>query len=150
MSEENYPSNFYHGIPNKDYVYVDSNLDNAKTVTAEAFQFEESVRDDGYRELSINWNDDEKSLSLLFEQKKENGKYHFPAGVVKLELILVKQLLKAYIESKELDYERRKIEGNPYHGNLLLKNTTPKQARIKIRNGLSLIAEPVIENPNCI
>ena len=149
MPIEKYPPDFYHGIPSKDFVYIDSNLNNAKTVTADAFQFEEKVRDDGYRELSINWNDDDDSLKLLFEQKKENGKFHFPAGVVKLELILVKQLLKVYIESKEFDYERREIEGNPYHGNLLLKKSTPKQARKKIMNGLSLIAESVIENPNC-
>lgn len=150
MEEEKYPSDFYRGISSKDFVYNSPDMDsgNMKTVKSDAFQFD-VLRSDGYRELSINWNDDDNSIELLFNQKRENGKIHFQAGAVKIDLALVKQLFKQFIDSEEFDYERNRLKENPYHGNLLVKDTAPKETRKKLMYGLSLIAEPVIENPNC-
>ena len=148
MEEEKYPSDFFRGIPTKDYVYVSPDIGDMKAVKSDAFQFD-VLRDDGYREMSINWNDDSNSIKLLFDQKRDNGKYHFQAGAVKIDLASVKQLFKQFIDSKEFAYERKKLEDNPYHGNLLAKDTTPKETRKKLMYGLSLIAEPVIDNPNC-
>lgn len=148
MEEEKYPSDFFRGIPTKDYVYVSPDIGNMKAVKSDAFQFD-VLRDDGYREMSINWNDDSNSIKLLFDQKRDNGKYHFQAGAVKIDLASVKQLFKQFIDSKEFAYERKKLDDNPYHGNLLAKDTAPKETRKKLMYGLSLIAESVIDNPNC-
>lgn len=105
-----------------------------------AFQFDDFVREDGHRELSINWNDEIAALNTLINQRKENGKIQFNAGATKLDLNAVKIVLAAFIDKKEFQYERREVPGNPYHGNLLIKGEMDKKIRSMISNGLALVA----------
>ena len=133
MDNIDYPADFWRGIANKDF------LSNGH-VLPEAFQFDKEVRSDGYRELSINWNDCEDALTIALNQKRDNGKLQFAVGVANLNLSFVKQILFSYIEQGQFSYERRSIEGNPYHGNLLISNVIDKKARSLISSGLALAA----------
>ena len=128
-----FPDDFWRGIPNKGFV---SN----GHVLPDAFAFDKEEREDGFRELSINWNDCEESLRIALDQKKDNGKKQFGGGVANLKLSLVELILSEYIKQGLFSYERREIEGNPYHGNLLVASSLEKQRRSLISNGLALAA----------
>lgn len=142
MSE--FPDSFYRGISNpKDIVNG--------FLTAACFQFDpyDPSRNDSYCELSINWNDDENALSLLLGQKKAGtNDPQFRGGYCLIDRFAMTTLLQAYIESGIFSYERKPIEedkelgicNNPYHGNLLIENTTPKPLRKNIQSSLATLA----------
>ena len=133
MDTTQYPGDFWRGIPNKDFI---SN----GQVLPDAFQFDKEVREDGYRELSINWNDCQEALTIALNQRKENGKLQFRGGIANLKLSLVELILADYIKQEQFGYERREVEGNPYHGNLLISHTLDKKIRSLISSGLALAA----------
>lgn len=135
-----YPNEFWRGISSKDFILEGR-------VLPDAFQFDDCGRTDGFKELSINWNDDDNALDVLLSQRKSNGKLQFSAGVTQLKLSDVKQNLLAYILRNEFAYERRKIEGNDYHGNLLISEKLPKKLRSLVSNSLALIADTNIIPP---
>lgn len=89
MIEKEYPSHYWRGIANKDFI-CDFRLN------AAAFQFDDTIREDGFKELSINWNDSDEALITVLSQKKANGKLQFSVGAAKLELSKTKQFLSAY------------------------------------------------------
>lgn len=129
-----YPKDFWRGISNKDFV-CDGH------VLPSAFQFDDEIRQDGFKELSINWNDNEGALATVLNQKKDNGKFQFSVGATNLQLGFVKQCLATYISRDEFSYERKPVEGNDYHGNLLVKGTIDKKIRLIISNTLALAAD---------
>ena len=141
MEEKNYPKNFYRGISNKDFICNGM-------VLPSAFQFDEEIRDDGFKELSINWNDDEGSIKILLDQVKANGKKQFNGGAAQLELHTVKMFLDSYICNNGFSYERREVPGNIYHGNLLVKGSMDKKIRSLISNGLAIVAGSNIISQN--
>lgn len=129
---EQFPDFFLRGLSNKDFV-CDG------LVLQSAFQFDDCKRDDNMHEASINWLDDSRAIDIALSQRKENGKLQFQAGVAKLDLNMVKLFLAA-IQNSTFTYERAAIDGNPYHGNLLIHGNTPKQIKGLIANGLALAA----------
>lgn len=131
MTPEEFPKEFLRGIPTKDFV-------SGGHVTANAFQFEDMGRSDGNKELSINWLDNEEAILLALNQRKENGKIQFSAGVARLELDYVKLIFQS-ISSGVFSYERNALPDNQYHGNLLLSNCD-KPTKQLIMNGLALAA----------
>ena len=133
MESTQYPKDFWRGIPNKDFI---SN----GVVLPSAFQFDDEIRSDGYKELSVNWNDNDESLEIALSQKKDNGKIQFPGGVAQLDLTNVELVLSLHIANKSFSYERQPIDGNPYHGNLLVLGSVNKQIRSLISSGLALVA----------
>lgn len=133
MDVKTFPADFWRGISNKEFI---SN----GFVLPSAFQFDDIVREDGYKELSINWNDCDAALETALNQKKDNGKLQFSAGVANLELEKVKLFLSAFIDQGLFSYERKEVDGNPYHGNLLILGTLDKQRRSLVSNGLALVA----------
>ena len=141
MDKEIYAEHFWRGISNKDFI-------SDGHVLYTAFQFDETDRTDKCRELSINWDDDEGAVKKLLEQKKDNGNIQFRGGATKLSLAAVKIILKQYIDSKQFSYERRIVEGNDYHGNLLVSADLSKQLRNQISNGLALVAGTYIIDQN--
>jgi hypothetical protein len=145
MAEKEYASEFYRGIAKKEFIY------DGIVLTA-AFQFDDAVRPDGYKELSINWNDDSHAIQVLLDQKKENGDYQFQAGVATLNLSAIKQALFCFLENKSFSYERKMVQNNPYHGNLLLRASLTKQMRMMITNSLATLASNthVVVNDNCV
>lgn len=133
MDTTQYPENFWRGIPNKEFI---SN----GFVLASAFQFDDTSRLDGMKELSINWNDCEQALITALNQRKPNGKLQFPAGVVNLELAKVEFFLSSFVSQGLFAYERSELPENPYHGNLLITESLDKQRRSLISSGLALVA----------
>lgn len=133
MDTSCYPEDFWRGISSKDFI------SNGQVLPG-AFQFDNDVREDGYRELSINWNDCDEALTLALNQKKENGKIQFRGGVANLKLSHVELIFSDFIKEKKLSYERHEMEGNPYHGNLLVLDSLDKKIRSLISNGLALAA----------
>lgn len=141
LNTENYPDVFYRGISSKDYV-IDGR------VTAEAFRFSEEDRGDGYKDLSINWNDDENSLRTALEQRKSNGKIQFASGVASLNMKTVKIYLSPYFDKNQFSYERQSIPGNIYHGNLLITSDLAKGLRSLVSSGLALATDTIFPQIN--
>ena len=131
MTIEEYPKEFLRGIPNKDFI-------SGGHVNANAFQFDDVGRQDGNKELSINWLDDAEAITLALSQRKENGKIQFSAGVARLDLDYVKLIFQS-ISVGIFSYERSALPDNQYHGNLLLGNCD-KSTKQLIMNGLALAA----------
>lgn len=143
MSE--YPDEFYRGISSIDYITPEG------YVSAAAFQFDpyDSLRDDEYCELSVNWHDNEESLQVLLNQHKPMKEdKQFKGGYCTINRIALNNQFKLYMDSKAFAYERRPVEAtaendyqeNLYHGNLLMKNTLDKQVKKNIQHTLALMA----------
>lgn len=127
-----YPKTFVRGLSSIDYIQDGK-------VLPIAFQFKEMGRDDGMAESSINWVDDYDAIELALKQRKDNGKIQFQAGLAELDLERVKLFLESF-SNDDFSYERRPLENNPYHGNLLVNHSLKKQMKALIANGLALAA----------
>jgi len=134
MDIREYPDSFFRGIASSNFILNGH-------ILGDAFQFDDAGRSDNFKELSINWNDSEEALELALTQRKSNGNLQFAGGVAKLDLAHVKMFFHTYIEEGTFSYERRKVDENPYHGNLLISNTLNKQQRSMISGALGLLAE---------
>ncbi len=132
MKNEEYPRELLRGISNKDFVQNGF-------VLATAFQFEDADREDNMNEASINWLDDDEAITIALEQRKDNGKIQFPVGLAKIDLEKLKLILSGF-SMEDFSYERAPIEGNKYHGNLLLNSIISKPIKQLIMNGLALAA----------
>ena len=148
MSNESFPNFFYRGISNRTFI------NDNKRPSIEAFCFDREPREDGFREMSINWEFSDDALNVLFTQRKADGSIQFSAGASKLDFSLLKEVTSQYIAMGKFDYEKREVPGNIYHGNLLFKPDSNnkilnKQDETMIRNTLAMIAskEPIIDNP---
>lgn len=112
-------------------------------VTAEAFLFQDfrKNRSDNYNELSINWEDSDEAVDVLLKQKKEGSEDpQFKIGFARMSLSRIKDVLKPHISDKTYSFERKPVDGNPYHGNLLSDAKLPKQIVKNIQHSLATIA----------
>lgn len=108
-----------------------------------AFQFSDfsKLRNDNYLEASINWEDDDNAVIVLLEQKKEGTEEQlFKYGYARLPLNLVRITLKSLINKEYLKFERKPLDKNPYHGNILIPGNIKKQEKSMIQNILAVIA----------
>ena len=138
MESNLYPETFYRGISKSHFI------DCYQHPTLEAFVFDD-IREDGFSEMSISWNDSEEALNVLLSQKKEGGSLQFEGGAVELPFPKLKQITLAYINLGQFSYERKATDDNIFHGNLLIKQnfpekTTNKQFSAIIRNLLVALA----------
>ena len=115
----NYPENFLRGISNKTHVTPDGAISSA------AFYFDQQHITDDWMEQSICWEDDDSVISLMMKQKKESD-IQFKAGVVRVPRGSISYINRLPMYRALLAYERKRLEDNPYHGNLLLKKDTNK------------------------
>jgi hypothetical protein len=113
-----YPANFLRGISDSNYLTPDN------TVSGAAFHFDKKHCVGDWIENSINWEDDAGAVVTLFSQKNKKGLPQFRAGAI-LGPISCLDEIKA-LTNGILSYERKQLENNPYHGNLLLKKNTHK------------------------
>ena len=112
-------------------------------VASAAFQFGNHTdeRDDDCHEASINWEDDGGALTTLMGQKKDGTEdIMFRFGYARLSLNLVRMTLKSFIDKNCLAFERKPLENNPYHGNILIPDQLKKPERFMIQNSLAAIA----------
>lgn len=147
--KEEYPELFYRGISSKGF------LDSSGHPNISTFVFDDVGRNDLFREMSVNWNDSSESLDVLLGQKKENGCIQFVGGAISFELSKIREILYPLIVDKKFHYERRPLENNKFHGNLLLKydpndKAESKQSDSLVRNFLVLMGkhQSVIPNYN--
>lgn len=89
------------------------------------------LNEKGYDEISINWYDTEEALNQLKNQiKEESGQPKYCFGVARIPTESMKKICKKY--RNDLQYERKAIPDNEYHGNILLK----KEALEKVRRNM--------------
>jgi hypothetical protein len=134
----NFPDNCIRGIPN------DSFLNQDGSVGAHLFHFTGPDRDDGWIEQSINWEDDNSVIEFTLAQKKADGDVQFKTGVVVIPREEIDRLNYRPTVKGLLSYERQPIQGNPFHGNILLRAGTSKPTMKLIAAGLALAIERVI------
>ena len=130
-----YPNSMIKGIAN------DSFIDDDGSPSASLFSFqprEHIQRPDGYLEESINWYDDEGALTHILEQLKEDGDPKFKIGCAILLKEDIDQIRRRPFVQSYLEYERRPIDENPYHGNLLLSDKVAKSVKRKISATIAL------------
>jgi hypothetical protein len=131
-----YPSRFIKGIPHSKMITGDGIADQ------ELFSFhDKDLREDGWIEQSINWQDDEKAVDFTLNQVKATGEIHFKGGVALVLTDEVERLKRKPIYVGKVDYERNKKDDNPYHGNLLVIKTLSKPTRRALAGYLALFAE---------
>ena len=116
-------------------------------VSAAAFQFKVADRADSWQESSINWRDSEASLQHTLQQRRSDGSLQFKRGVAVLNRNDLDVAMQRYRHKGLLGYERRPIENNPHHGNLLLAATATQPARRLICAALAHHAQEVIPPP---
>lgn len=140
---DNTPDEFYRGLPSQDTVTEQG------YPTEAAFRFIYFDREDGYSELSINWNDDEGSLEKLLSQRKPfKEEFQFKVGYCKIQKSMMKMLMKTYMDDEVFSYERKPveadaaadIEANKYHGNLLMKKDAGGLIKKNIQCSLATLA----------
>ncbi len=137
-----FPASFLRGVPNPDFLLEDG------SAATHLFHFEdEHRRSDGWTEQSINWEDNQSALELIFNQRRGDGELQFKTGAVRVSREEIDRLNRRPTVAGMLDYERRPIENNPYHGNLLLRSNVPKLTMRKIAAGIALAVSEIIKRP---
>lgn len=132
-----YPKTFLRGLITK------GSVTDERYVTSEAFQFQDfrAQRADNYNELSINWEDSDEAVDVLLNQKKEStDDLQFKVGFVRIPLQKVRSLLKAHVKDKSFAYERKPVDGNDFHGNLLADAKLSKSITKNLQHSLATLA----------
>jgi hypothetical protein len=111
-----FPENCIRGIDKNDYINPSDNtvrlnlyLPDSRTV---------KTRSDSCAETSINWEDDVDVVDFTLKYR-ENNKLLFPHGAVRLPKDEIDRINANPATQNSLAYERRPVDGNSYHGNIL-------------------------------
>ncbi len=124
QAKDKFPDSLYRG-------FTQPTIQSDGSLGGNAFEFKE-FDNRGIEECSINWDDDEGSLLLIASQAKDDGRRQFRFGACRIprsEIDHMRGLTTAM--AFDFSYERRPVEGNHYHGNLLCKtglSTASKKA----------------------
>ncbi len=131
---DEYPDTLLKGIPNDEYIL-------GKSVYYTLFMTtNSSVYNPGWGESSINWEFDKGAEKNLLSQTKENGEIHFKAGAVRIPKIELDRIIDQYKVEEQFSYEKREVNNNKYHGNLLFINSIEKPLKATICGALSRAA----------
>ena len=134
-----YPDRCIRGIPDNSFLTDDGSIG-----THLFYFFDKHNRDDGWVEQSINWEDDDTVIEFSLQQKKVDGSLQFKAGIVLIPREEVDRLNNLPTVKGLISYERRPLEDNSYHGNILLKSSLPRPTMKKIAAGLALAVSDII------
>lgn len=130
-----FPARCLRGIPRKEFVTPEGSL------TTAAFQFQKPPdRQDGWFELSINWEDDTQVVTFTLSQCRDNGEHHFKGGVAAILRARIDEFIEQHDLLHRFSYERQPLPNNPYHGNLLLQQGVTKDTRRAIQGALATFA----------
>ena len=134
-----YPPTCIKGVPNVTF------LNDEGCVGMQLFLFDGSGdRGDGWLESSVNWRDDEEAVAVTLRQRKADGQIQFRIGAALLPRDEIEQLRRRPLLIGLLEYERRPLDDNPYHGNILVRAGTSKPTRNLIASGLALAVTEII------
>jgi hypothetical protein len=139
--------NLEHGFPDRCIRGISSPecvLEGGTVAHLTLFDFHKSHRPDGWLEESINWMDDQNAALFTLNQRKEGREFQFKVGIAILERVELDAIKKRIGFSGYFDYERARMEGNGYHGNLLLKENTEKRLKNMIRSALALAVSEIV------
>lgn len=138
-----YADRFIRGITDKNHV-------DGEIVSAAAFYFkyeDNNLNTTEQYEQSINWYDNSHAMSILMSQKREkDGEIQFKEGALVVPLESLNEVCKLPIIKGNLQYERKTIPGNDYHGNLLLHKSVSKKLMTLIAGDISLRVSEIIPN----
>ena len=119
-----YPSNCIKGIPHNDFLLEGG------FVRPDLFNFDSKhLREDGWIEQSINWEDNETVIEFTLKQVKRDGDIHFKVGVALIPTEDLDRLKRRLLYKDKIAYERKKLADNPYHGNILILNELPTHVK---------------------
>lgn len=124
-----YPDKFIRGISRLDEMAGE----NPDTALFKVFKENSERLDDGFKELSINWYDNESALVNIFEQRRaSDGEISYKIGAAIFWSNELDRLCERspYFVGNVL-YERAPIDGNDFHGNILLKKEIADNDRKK-------------------
>ena len=138
--EKPYPDNCIKGIKSADSII-------GGRAATHLFYFESKVREDGWREQSINWEDDYDAIDFTLRDQKTDGSLRFKFGVAMLPRTAIDTVNSYPASLHLLYYERQALEGNPYHGNILLDVGTPRHIEVAIAGGLALQVKEIRQAP---
>ena len=134
-----FAEDFIKGIPHEQYLLEEGG------VATHLFGFKSSTgRNDNKLEQSINWNDDDQAINFTLNQTKEDGSIQFRHGVVTVPLEEIERLNNRPYIKDMISCERSFVEGNPYHGNLLIPDNVSKPTRNLVSAGLALAVSKII------
>ncbi len=124
FSDMPFPDVLLRGISNESDIFDGQ-------VLAQVFQFNppKEPREDNHNECSINWKDEDCAIDLILHERKVSGQIKYSGGVAILSKEEIDKLRTRRFASVRLDYERRAIEGNDFHGNILLHKDTTEAVR---------------------
>jgi len=135
-----FPNNCIRGISTQSFILDDG------TVGSSLFSFQDTSRDDGCKDISINWEDNEQVGEFTLNQTKENkeDELQFKAGYVVIPRQEIDHLNNQPTVNSVIGYERQPLDNNPYHGNILVRGDIPKPTIRKIQAGLALIVSRIV------
>jgi hypothetical protein len=93
-------------------------------------------RVDRGREVSINWEDNERAIGYTFSQKIQSGH-----GIAKLPKCKIDTIQTLKSGPAQINYERKDAGDNTFHGNLVYSATCNKPAEKLIASALALASE---------
>ena len=141
-----FPAHCLRGLRKQSWLYQTTN---GFHVHQEAFYPDEQGRLEeeysGWKETSINWEDDEHALRFTREQKSEKGQPLNPHGVARLSLSAIEHCMANTPILNTFTRERRAIPNNRYHGNLLFDPSLPRQMLRMLAGTLALTSRLVTE-----
>jgi hypothetical protein len=127
-----FPESCIRGVPHEQFINDDG------TVRSDLFYFDDVDRGDGWNEQSVNWMDDDNALAHTLHQRRDDGRYQFGAGAVVFPKAEIERINALPTVAGLLDYERRPLDDNPYHGNILLRKGTDKGTMKMIAANIAL------------
>ena len=143
QSEISYPSECLRGIPS------DISIEEAEKIDRKIFRFTENKERPEelgkYKEMSVTWNDSDEAVRIISQQQSERRDgFQFPLGFVVIKRSTLDILKRD--EAVKLRYERYPIEGNEYHGNILISSEATKTVRRQAAAELAHHASVVFRN----
>jgi len=114
IMDDSNTNNVLRGLSADDWV-----SDGFATAAAFQFKYEPSALKDGCSANSICWEDNTEVVNLMLLQERD-GHYQFKAGIGRIPREDLERLMKLLTFRGILSYERDPVEGNPYHGNILV------------------------------
>lgn len=127
-NNDEYPPTLLRGIPNKSPQFFDT----LGSVTGYIFKPHSDQQPvNGFYKESINWEDDDTVEVFTLSQRKPDNTLKFKGGVARVLREEINRMMEEVPYANTVAYNRERIvanpdegiEGNPYHGNLLLDET---------------------------
>ena len=120
-----YPDNCIRGIRESKHI----NHDERRALGACFAPYAKTAeaREDGCQETSINWEDNDRVLEFTLNYRTNPTAYFaFPNGAVRIPREKI-DAVNTYEQVRDsIFYERRSVEGNDYHGNIVFNTGLSK------------------------